>query len=334
MAEVRGQATFLRSGLAVVVLCCCAALTACTAATPKGPAAAVTTPAVGQPVPPASAQAALSSEAFTPYAGLGSSTDDGLAPGDTYEALHTACLNDAGYGQYASTAAFAVRENRGLAFAQAYGPWGYLGATLAAQEGFEAPVGGAPGSSPTGSLPTQAQAAANKCFNIVLDFNNTQFARSMAGIETMNDDISSDVVQDTAFKRATKAWLSCIARSGYTASDPSALAQQEEQSLGQLNIGPNPSPSPSTSASAEKAQLAAAVADADCTQSTDLAGIYFAVQASYEQQFVSANQQELNQEVREYKAAFAKELNKLPGLLRTASAKPLFPSGVSRAKRP
>ena len=43
------------------------------------------------------------------------------------------------------------------------------------------------------------------------------------------------------------------------------------------------------SAAANQAQIAAAVTDADCTDSTDLAGIYFAVQASYEQQIVNAN---------------------------------------------
>ncbi len=55
-------------------------------------------------------------------------------------------------------------------------------------------------------------------------------------------------------------------------------------------------------------------------QALDLAGIYFAVQASYEQQIVSANQQALTVEVRQFKAAFAKEPSKLPALLRTASA--------------
>ncbi len=65
--------------------------------------------------------------------------------------------------------------------------------------------------------------------------------------------------------------------------------------------------------------------DADCTQASDLAGIYFAVQASYEQQFVDANQQALNAEVRQYKAAFATELSKLPALLQTTSATPEQP---------
>ena len=54
----------------------------------------------------------------------------------------------------------------------------------------------------------------------------------------------------------------------------------------------------------------------------DLAGVYFAVQANYEQQFVSANKQALDAGVREYKAAFAKELKALPALLRTTSATP------------
>ena len=71
-------------------------------------------------------------------------------------------------------------------------------------------------------------------------------------------------------------------------------------------------------------RLISRVTDADCTDSTDLAGIYFAVQASYEQQIVNANQQALSTAVQQYRAAYAKEVNKLPGLLKTASAQP-FP---------
>jgi hypothetical protein len=94
--------------------CCCAALTACTAAAPKGPDTTVTTPSVGRPPAPVSAQAALSSEALTPYFGLGAATDDGLAPGETYAALHAACMNDAGYGQYANSTPYPVRANPAL----------------------------------------------------------------------------------------------------------------------------------------------------------------------------------------------------------------------------
>ncbi len=221
-----------------VLICCCAGLTACTAAAPQGPDATVTTPSVGGPPAPASAQAALSEEAFTPYAGLGASTDDGLAPGDTYADLHTACMTDAGYGQYADSTPFFARTNRGLAFAQPAGPWGYIGTALAAQYGFAAPSdsdnaqSAGPPATPLASVPPGAQAAAGKCLNIVADFNNAQFAHSMAGIETMNDDISTDVVQDPDFKKATKAWSACMARNGYSSADADTLMLQELTALG------------------------------------------------------------------------------------------------------
>ena len=328
----------IRTGLAALI-CCCVGLTACTAAPHQGPVATVTKPSVGRPAAPASAQAAMSSEAFTPYAALGASTDDVLAPGDTYTALHTACMNDAGYGQYASSTPLSVRENRGLAFAQPFGPWGYLGTALAAQEGFNIDPSQSPGQpselgqpQPGTSLPTAAQAAAGKCLNIVMVFNNAQFAHALAGVETMNDDISTDVVQDPDLKQAQKAWSACMAKNGYTAPDPDNLALQQLTALGLRGVGPG-GPSPSPYAGQNQAQIATAVADANCTDATDLAGIYFAIQDGYEQQFVSANQQQLNAEVRQYKAAFAAELRKLPALLRTASATHQFPGGPL-SKRP
>jgi hypothetical protein len=74
------------------------------------------------------------------------------------------------------------------------------------------------------------------------------------------------------------------------------------------------------SRAANQAQIAAAVTDATCTESADLAGIYFAVQASYERQIVNANQVALTSAVQQYKAAYARELRNLPSLLKTARA--------------
>jgi hypothetical protein len=315
----------IRTGWGLLI--CCVALAACTASGPKGPAATVTTPAVGRPPAPASVAAAMSSEAFTAYAALGASDNDGLAPGDTYDALHTACMNDAGYGQYAADAPYPTRTNRGLGFPQPYGPWGYVGTTLAAEQGFLADIGpqgpGAPGS-PFGSLPTAAQAAAGKCFNILADFNNAQFAHSMAIIETLNNYISTDVVQDGEFKKATRDWSACMARNGFSSPDPSSFWQQALAALGQRPApGQNTiSPPAAPTAAQNRTQIAMAVADANCTLSSDLAGIYFAVQASYERQFVSANQQALDAAVRQYKAAFTHALKTMPALLRTTSATP------------
>ena len=338
----------IRNGLGVLI-CCCAGLAACTAA-PKGPDTTVTTPAVGRPPAPVSAQAALSSEAFTPYAGLGAADNDGLAPGDTYDALHTACMNDTGYGQYAAQAPYSVRTNRGLAFAQAFGPWGYIGTALAAQQGFLAgsglsavggPGGGGPGTgpgqpgSPFANLPAGAQAAAGKCFTILENFNNAQFAHSMSLIETLNDYISTDVIQDGEFKQAMRNWSACMARNGFSSSDANTFSQQALVTLGlrpapgQNVSGPPGAPAPAQN----QAQIAMAVADANCTLSSDLSGISFAVQASYEQQFVSANQQALNAAVRQYKAAFAQALKTMPALLRAASDTPSLP-GPRRTGQP
>ena len=90
-------------------------------------------------------------------------------------------------------------------------------------------------------------------------------------------------------------------------------------------------PGEGVSAAANQAQIATAVTDADCTDAADLAGIYFAVLASYEQQIVNANASALATAVKQFRAAYAAELRKLPDLLKTASAQPF---GGSPAGKP
>jgi hypothetical protein len=325
-----------RAGLCVLT-CCCAVLAACTAAAPKGPDATVTKPAVGRPPAPASEGAALASEAFTAYADLGAAANDGLAPGDTYANLHTACMDDAGYGQYASDTPFAVRANRGIGFPQPYGPWGYIGLSLAEQYGFNPPDTVGPDEYvPPGlgtGMPAAAQDAAGKCLNVVEAFNNAQFATSTAGIETMNNDIGDDVINDPELIKAQQAWTACMARNGYDTVQPDTIWQQYGAGPAQipgLNSAPAAPQNSAPTASQNQAQIAAAVTDADCTLSTDLGGIYFAIQDSYEKQFVTANQQALNAAVREFKANYAKELSKLPALLRATSATPNLPGPKPR----
>jgi hypothetical protein len=309
----------IRTGL-VLLACCCAALTGCTAAAHKGPDTTVTTPAVGRPPAPVSAQAALSSEAFTPYAAVGAVSGDGLAPADTYTALHAACMNDAGYGQYANNTAYeAFTGAEGITFAPPGGGWGYIGTAEAAQDGFNVSTPGldsglANPSSPPG-LPAGAQAAVNKCASIVTDFNNAQFATSLADIETMAFGILGEVAQDPDVTNATKAWSACMARNGYAVSNPYKLAEN-----GPPRSRPRSNPGSGLTPTENEAQIAEAVADAGCTKTTDLAGIYFAVQASYEQQLVTANQQALGAAVRQYKASYTKELANLPALLGSTSA--------------
>jgi hypothetical protein len=326
----------IRAGLCLV-FCCCAALAACTAAAPKGPNTTVHTPSVGRPPPPASAQAALSSEAFTPYAALGTSSNDGLAPGESQYALVGPCMSAAGYPGVTISdfiVPFGISIGGGLAFTQPWGAWGYLGAADAQQYGFRVPpgtalttlgLGATPPASPP-SVPAAEQTAAGKCGTIIQDFANATGKGALAGIMTLGNDIGNDVTHDPAVRSATQAWSACMAKNGYSFGQPLSVWGQELKAMygnGPRNIG-GP-----VSASAQQAQLAAAVTDADCTQSSDLAGIYFAVQASYEQQLVNANQQALTAAVRQYRAAYAKELGTLPKLLQTVKAQPFGP-----AKRP
>jgi hypothetical protein len=319
-----------------VLACCCAALAACTVIAPSGPKNTVHTPTVGKPPPPASAQAALSSEAFTPYAGLGVSSVDGLAPGESEYALAGPCMTAAGYlgvtvGEGIVPIGFYLNGPSGLTFAQPWGGWGYLGTADAQQYGFLLPPGSAlstlgvgtlPTSSP--SVPTAEQDAANKCGAIMQNFYQAVQAGPLAGIISLSNDITSDVQHDPAVTAAVRAWSACMANNGYRLGQPQNVWGQEFQAIygGQHEI----SPSTKVSTAANQAQLAVAVTDADCTQSTDLAGIYFAVQASYEQQLVSANLQALTTAVSQYRAAYAQEVHKLPALLRTTKAQP-FPGG-------
>jgi hypothetical protein len=246
-------------------------------------------------------------------------------------------MDDADYAPYADSTGVPTHGNPELTVAPPFGWWGYLGTAEAAQSGFKAIPPGPGGSlsnsssspnppgGPPGGLPAGAQAAAGKCSNIVTDFNNAQAATSLAGIQTMSNAIFNDVHQDPDVKNAMKAWSACMARNGYTFPEPETLAIQDTSS------GPGVTPN--------KTQIAAAVADANCTNATDLAGIYFAVQASYEKQLVTANQQALDAAVRQYKASYASELTKLAALLRTASATPALkgqrlPGGPGHAGTP
>jgi hypothetical protein len=324
----------IRTGL-VVLAACCVALAACTAGPPKGPNTTVSTPAVGRPPPPASAEAAVSREAFTPYASLGVSSDDGLAPGESASTFTGACMTAAGYPGAASSVPQIINLGGRLSFSLPWGPWGYLGVADAQQYGFRIPPGFIRSALDIGTavLPNPAslspaeQAAAGKCLTILQELSKAMEDGPLAGIGTLGNDISTDVLNDPAVKAADRAWSACMAKNGYSADQPLALLGQERQAMygnGPVNIG-----APVSSA-ANQAQIAAAVTDINCTQSSDLAGIYFAVQASYEQQLVTANQQALTAAVSAYRAGYAKDLSKLSALLRTAKAQPFHPGKRAR----
>jgi hypothetical protein len=325
----------MRAHIGLSVLAgCCAALAACTAAVPSGPNNTVTTPSVGKPPPPASGQAALSGEAFTPYAALGISSNDGLAPGESQYTLIGPCMSAAGYPGVTvndGIVPFGISIGGSLAFTQPWGGWGYLGTAAAQQYGFRYPpgaalttlgLGGSFANPPT--VRKAEQAAGSKCGTIIQDFASATQSGPLAGIIALGNDIATDMQHDPAVNAAAGAWSACMARNGYSVSQPQNVFVQESQAM--YGNAHSISPSTKVSAAANQAQIAVAVTDADCTQSSDLAGIYFAVQTSYEQQLVTANQQALDTAVSQYRAAYARELSKLPGLLGTTKAQPFRPA--------
>jgi hypothetical protein len=66
-----------------------------------------------------------------------------------------------------------------------------------------------------------------------------------AGIETMNDDISDDVINDSDLTKAQHAWTACMARNGYDGVQANTIWRQYV--IGILGPGPTPGPSPSPS---------------------------------------------------------------------------------------
>jgi hypothetical protein len=325
----------IRTRISALLTCvCCAGLAACTAAASSGPDVTVTDPGVGRPSPPDSVQAALSRMAFTPYAALGLSNNDGLAPNESTDTLTEACMTAAGYPGNNGLVAIGVQSSAaGIAFAPPWGAWGYLGLATAEQWGFLRPVGSAlsslgidtpaPDTNPQ-NYPAAEQTAIGKCQAITQDFGNEAGNGPLAGIQSITNSVYNDVQKDAAIKNATKAWSTCMARNGYDYPDPVTGFKHEMRSIYggngpgiHIEVGGQ-----SVSTTQNQAQIAMAVADANCTQSTDLAGIYFAVQASYEQQIVNANQQALSAAVQQYRSDYQKEVSKLPQLLKTAKAQP------------
>ena len=326
-----GRARARRRSAATARLACCvtavvamaAGVSGCSGGSGSKPAAAVTGPSIsGKPAMAVSVDAALAKEAFTPYAGLGTLVNDGLAPNESLSSLATACITTAGYPAEADAVPIGVVLSEGLALTEPFGAWGYTGAAQAAKAGFF-PVPGSnlaevglngSGTDPD-DLPAPEQSAAKKCSGIVNDFEQKQWSTSLADISTLDQAVVADDAKDPSVVKATAAWSTCMAKDGYDYSAPKALATAEMQAVPH-DIGPGSGPA--IAPGQQSAQIAAAEADAACTESTDLDGIYFAVQASYEQQIVEANQQQLNAAVQQYRTAYQTELSKMSSLLVTA----------------
>ena len=106
--------------------------------------------------------------------------------------------------------------------------------------GFRAPAGSAlsalgidaptPGTNPA-SLPQAEQNAMGKCATIEQNFTNAAQNGPLAGIDTLSTDLYDDVAKDGAVSSAMQAWKACMAKNGYSFTQPGNVFFQELQSM-------------------------------------------------------------------------------------------------------
>ncbi|MFI9329696.1 hypothetical protein ACIGZJ_19390 [Kitasatospora sp. NPDC052868] len=202
-------------------------------------------------------------------------------------------------------AGFASFDGDGLQPAQApdnatalpSGAWGYLGAEVAAVQGFHPPQRTAP------RQPAPPQEASEAFDGARVDCDRQAAERlgspPSAGAELIGrlfDESIQATGRDGRVVAATKGWSDCMGAAGFQATDPSALPER-------FRAGREITP----------AELATARADAECTAGSNLAGIWFAVLAGYQRQQIDRNAQALNAQREAVRAQDAKLSRLLAG---------------------
>jgi hypothetical protein len=123
-----------------------------------------------------------------------------------------------------------------------------------------------------------------------------QYARNQADLQLpgqLEAQAASDTGRDSRVIRVEQAWSSCMARKGFSYATPMAPAQADWPLVPGAGGALEPSPR----------EIATAEADVACKGTTDLPGIWLAVQAGYERQLIAANQAALTASLRDSQAA-------------------------------
>ncbi|WP_380285677.1 hypothetical protein [Kitasatospora purpeofusca] len=183
------------------------------------------------------------------------------------------------------------------------GAWGYLGAEVAAAQGFHAHRRAAPG---TGAAPAAGAGEAYVTARVDCDRQAAERIGAPPGpgadlIGRLFADSMAATGKDERVVAATAQWAACMAAAGFRADDPATLPERFR-----------------TVAETTPAELATARADADCTTRSNLAGIWFTVLAGYQRQQIDRNAQALN----DHREAVRAQDAKLTRLLAEGDAGP------------
>ena len=273
---------------ALAVAACFALCCACSAGT--GPDAQAA-PTVGRPAQPASMAVALARQPLLDYAEVGITAADPLAPDEDESYLVAACMNRAGFPDVTG-AGLEAFDPAPVASTSA-GVWGFLGLTRAQQYGFAAP----PGSAAAGPRPHYNAAeltASRACEQHAQSFitgDNTLLGATLMGAA------GQETVSNAQFKAAVATWTRCMTAAGRQTTDPLQYAQD---ALATTAASPG--------SAAFRTQIGEAIDDARCTDSSDLAGVYFALTDAYQLQLLTRDHAALDTAVGRYRHDFQHEM--------------------------
>ncbi|MEV7776489.1 hypothetical protein [Kitasatospora sp. NPDC086791] len=157
------------------------------------------------------------------------------------------------------------------------GPWGYLGAQAAATLGFHPPKRTLP-------RPNAAPAGSGEAYDAARVDCDRQAAERLGSppatgtdlVARLFDESTAATAKDARVVAATGRWTACMTSAGFPATAPEELPRKYQST-------PEATP----------AELAAARADADCTATSNLAGVWFAALAGYQRQLIDRNAQAL-----------------------------------------
>ncbi|MFJ6139610.1 hypothetical protein [Kitasatospora sp. NPDC092286] len=177
------------------------------------------------------------------------------------------------------------------------GAWGYLGAGAAAVQGFHPPTRTAPRpvGSPAGSGEAY-DAARVDCDRQAAERIGSPPGNGTALVSRLFDESFRATGRDERVVAATRNWSGCMAAAGFQADDPAVLPGRFQ---GAREI--------------TASEIATARADADCTASSNLGGIWFAVLAGYQRQLIDRNAQALTAQREAVRAQDEKLMRLLAG---------------------
>lgn len=259
-----------------------------------GTTAKITPPIIDNISMPASGHVAHTMEPLAPY-------DFSYKENDTLfqarKLLTISCMHKSGFSNYLGEDIHSnTMTDSESSVTQPAGPWGYLGSETARLKGFQSgKVTDLSTLPPVRQMMSEAErVAAEKCFTQSGKELNKDGDTTSDLVKRLTSEADNYASKDARVVEARKAWGQCMAASGFSVTDPAALAAQN---WGRRAVDPP-----------TQDEIRTAEADEKCTTSSRLAAVYFAVNWGYQRQLIELNAQELAERQRAIRSQLDKAL--------------------------